>query len=195
MYGYLGCKFRTRITAEPVYPKPGESFSLKAYLTINPATPATEGMEVEFFKLVDKTEESLGKNLTDADGIAVLSHAEPAEGTYQYLARYTLENTYAEIKTVKVTKAPPVCPIEISATGEMCPITEATQGTIVFTQLDTIRWYRDNCLPRSLVKMYYWLTPVTGRVAKYSRTARFIIRGLTKISIKAIEKRYGDVVG
>jgi hypothetical protein len=179
MYGYQGCKFRTRITTDPTYPAPGKSFSLKANLIINPAEPATEGMEVEFFKLVDKTEESLGRNLTDKDGIAVLSHTEPQAGIYMYLARYTGGNTYAEIKTVTVTEAPPVCPIFTS-----------TVGTIVFTQLNTLRWFRDNKMPRFLSKAYYKAVPVTGRIASYSNSVRFIIRNITKISIWAIKQRY-----
>jgi hypothetical protein len=183
MYGYQGCKFRTRITTEPTYPAPGKSFTLKANLIINPAEPATEGMEVEFFKLVDKTEESLGRNLTDEDGIAVLSHAEPEAGTYKYIARYTGGNTYAEIKTVTVTEVPPVCPIFTS-----------TAGTIVFTQLDTLRWFRDNKMPRFLSKAYYKVVPVTGRIASYSSSARFIIRNIAKVSIWAIQKRYSHVI-
>lgn len=191
MYGYLGCTYRTRITADPAYPAPGKSFKLKATLIINPKERATEDMEVEFFKLVDGVENSLGTNLTNESGVAVLSHTEPEKGTYKYLARYTGGDTYAEIKTVTVRE--PTCPIEISAIEEMCPISTAMQGTIVFTKLDTLRWFRDNRMPKCLVKTYYWLTPVTGRIAKYSRTARFVTRGLTKVSIKAIERRYGWV--
>lgn len=191
MYGYLGCTYRTRITADPTYPAPGKSFKLNATLIINPKERATEDMEVEFFKLVDKVEESLGTNVTNESGVAVLSHAEE-KGTYKYLARYTGGDTFAETKTVTVRE--PTCPIEISAIEEMCPIFTAMQGTIVFTKLDTIRWFRDNRMPKCLVKTYYWLTPVTGRIAKYSRTARFVIRGLTKVSIKAIERRYGWTV-
>jgi len=187
MYGYLGCTYRTRITADPAYPAPGKSFKLKATLIINPGERATEDMEVEFFKLVDEVEDSLDTNLTNESGVAVLSHAEP-KGTYTYLARYTGAETFAEKRTVTVRE--PTCPVEISAIEEMCPIFGATQGTIVFTKLDTLRWFRDNRMPKCLVKTYYWLTPVTGRIAKYSRSARFVIRGLTKVSIKAIERRW-----
>ena len=188
MHGWLGCKYRTRITTDPAYPAPGKSFTLKATVIENPRTPAGKDLEVEFFKLVDTREESLGTNLTNEDGVAVLSHAEPNAGTYKYFARYTGADTYAEIKTVTVRE--PTCPIDISQYEEMCPIFTATQGTIVFTKLDTLRWFRDNHMPKTLVKAYYWLTPVTGRIAKYSRIARMIIKGLTEISIKAIEKRY-----
>jgi len=187
MYGYLGCKYRTRITTSPTYPAPGKSFKLKATLVINPYELATEGMEVEFYKLVDGTEEPLGTNTTNESGVAVISHTEPEAGRYKYLARYTGGDTFAEVKTVTVRE--PICPIEISAIEE-CPILTATQGTIVFTKLDTLRWFRDNHMPKTLVKMYYWLIPVTGRIAKHSRIARMIIRGLTEMSIKAIERRY-----
>jgi len=192
MHGWLGCKYRTRITTDPAYPAPGKSFTLKATLIINPKELASEDMEVEFFKLVDNKEVPLDKNLTNPDGVAVLSHTEPEAGRYKYFARYTGGDTYAEIKTVTVRE--PTCPIDISQYEKMCPIFTATQGTIVFTKLDTLRWFRDNHMPKALVKAYYWLTPVTGRIAKYSRIARMIIRGLTEISIKVIEKRWGTQI-
>ena len=188
MHGWLGCKYRTRITTDPAYPAPGKSFTLKATLIINPKELAPEGWEVEFFKLVDDKEVPLGKKLTNEHGVAVLSHTEPEAGKYKFFARYTGADTYAEIKTVTVRE--PTCPIEWGAIEEMCPIFTATQGTIVFTKLDTLRWFRDNHMPKTLVRAYYWLTPVTGRIAKYSRIARMIIRWLTEISIKAIERRY-----
>ena len=192
MHGWLGCKYRTRITTDPIYPAPGKNFTLKATLIENPGTLAGKDLEIEFFKLVDTTEQSLGKNLTNEHGVAVLSHAEPEAGRYKYFARYTGADTYAEIKTVTVRE--PTCPIEWGAIEEMCPIFTATQGTIIFTKLDTLRWFRDNHMPKTLVNAYYWLTPVTGRIAKYSRIARMIIRGLTEISIKLIEKRWGPQI-
>jgi len=188
MHGWLGCKYRTRITTDPAYPAPGKSFMLKATLIENPRTPAGKDLEIEFFKLVDNKEVPLDKNMTNEHGVAVLSHTEPEAGRYKYFARYTGADTYAEIKTVTVRE--PTCPIDISQYEKMCPIFTATQGTIVFTKLDTLRWFRDNHMPKTLVKVYYWLTPVTGRIAKYSRIARMIIKGLTEISIKAIERRY-----
>ena len=179
MYGWLGCKYRTRITTTPVRPAPGESFTLHAHLIINPEEPAIEGMEIEFIKLVDETEESLGKNLTNEKGIAPLSHVEEEEGTYKYLARYTGGDTYAEVKTVRVAVTPPICPI-LTAFG----------GTIVFTKLDMIRWFRDNKLPECITHAYYAAVPITGRIARYSKATRLIIRELAKISIWAIEKRW-----
>jgi hypothetical protein len=45
-------------------------------------------------------------------------------------------------------------------------------------------------MPRFLSKTYYKAVPVTGRIASYSNSVRFIIRNITKISIWAIKKRY-----
>lgn len=195
MYGWLGRKYRTKITTSPSTPSVNRTFKLQATLIINPNRRAGEDMEIEFFKLVEGKEKSLGTNVTNEHGVAVLAHKESEKGTYTYLARYTGADTYAEKKEVSVGEYPamPGCPIEISAIEEKigeCPILKATEGTIIFTKLDTLRWFRDNHMPKTLVNIYYWLTPITGRIARYSRIARIIIRWLTKISIDIIENRY-----
>jgi len=177
MYGYLGCRYRTRITVNPPSPTVNQPFELRATLIINPGSLASENMEVEFFKVVDNKEIPLGKNLTNSEGVAVLVHSENKPGTYKYLARYTGADTFAEVKTVVVREREFICPILM-----------ATQGTIVFTKLDTLRYFRDNYMPKSLVKTYYSLAPFVSPIVERSRIVSFIIRELTRILIETIER-------
>ena len=203
LYGFLGRAYRTRID-KPTTAKPGEAFTLEAklfYADEDGWHRATEFMEVEFFRVSGtrdestntwETEESLDTNLTNADGVALLSITEEEEGTYKYIARYTGGDTFATAHTVSVKEV--VCPIDLSAIEEACPILKASLGTIVFTKLDTLRWFRDTHMPESLVRMYYWLTPVTGLIARKSRLVRAIIREISWLSIKGIEKRWAPQV-
>lgn len=194
MDGWNGCKYRARLSVTPSYPKPGDPFTLQARLVVNPETPAGENMDVQFYEIVNDTRTQVGApRRTDEKGIAYLTQTKAEEGKYTYEAEYAYEDTFCESIPVTVTEKPPECPISISAL-EKCPIMTALQGTVIFTHLDTLRWYRDFHMHPALVKTYYWLIPVTGRIARCSRIARIVVRAISAFCIHKIEKRYGSVI-
>ncbi len=192
LFGYLGRKYRTRMTSSPSTPTPGESFELKAHLVINPDTTAGPNMSIQFYEIINGTRQPIGApRPTDDNGIAHLVQTKEVEGKYTYEAEYVGGDTYAESVTVTVSEK--VCPIDISALEE-CPIVKALQGTVVFTHLDTLRWYRDTKMSPLLVNAYYRLIPITGRIARSSRTARLVVRAISTMSIRRIERKYGHLI-
>ena len=195
MQGYYGKPYRCRMTAEPSNPKPGEGFWLTAHLTTTPNGEAAEpDLPVTFYRVVGETREEIGTpGTTDDRGIARKAWSEPTAGTYKYEAEYDPSHAITFIEPVTVTVAEKTCPIDISALEE-CPILKALQGTLVLTHLDTLRWYRDTKMSPTLVKSYYKLIPITGRIARHSRIARTIVRALSTFSIRKIERRWGGEI-
>ena len=195
MLGYYGKPYRCRLTAEPSNPEPGVGFWLTAHLTVSPDGEAADpDLPITFYRVVGEIREQIGDvGLTDSTGVAKKAWSESVAGTYTYEAEYepTQNITFVEPVTVNVTKD--ACPINISALEE-CPILKALQGTIVFTHLDTLRWYRDTKMSPTLVKSYYKLIPITGRIARHSRLARTIVRALSTFSIRSIERRWGGEI-
>ena len=192
--GWLGRPYRSRITVEPAHPRKSEGFVLKAHLrSVYTDEPLGEGVEVTFFRITDTTREEIGTGITNEYGVAPKSWSEEADGTYKYKAEYDPigKQTYPEPASVTVSEA--VCPIDISALEE-CPIMKALQGTVVFTHLDTLRWYRDTRMSPLLVNTYYRLIPITGRIARYSQIARLIVRAISTMSIRRIERKYGHLI-
>ena len=188
--GWLGRPYRSRIVTEPHTVEPDEGFTIKAYLyEVFTNEKMGENREVIFFRYTGDIREEIGAGLTDENGIARKAWSEAAEGTYEYEAEYDPvgKKTYPESGTVIITEKK--CPIDISALEE-CPILKALQGTIVFTHLDTLRWYRNEKMSPVLVKTYYKLIPITGRIARHSRLARTIVRALSTFSIRIIERRW-----
>ena len=192
MFGYFGCKYRVLVVVTPSRPKPGESFELKAHLVINPKTPAGPNMPVQFYEIVNGIRSPVGSpRPTDDGSIAHRVQTKEKAGEYTYEAEYTGAATFAEPVTVTVGEA--VCPIDISSLEE-CPIMKALQGTVVFTHLDTLRWYRDTKMSPLLVNTYYRLIPITGRIARYSRISRLVVRAISTMSIRGIERKYGHSI-
>lgn len=199
--GWLGRPYRSWISVEPTHPGLGEGFVLKAHLrSVYTDIPLGEGVEVTFFRITDTTPEEIGTGLTNEYGVAPKSWSETLdEGvsskTFKYEAEYDPigKKTYPEPATVIVTVTKPTCPIDISSLEE-CPIMKALQGTVVFTHLDTLRWYRDTKMSPLLVNTYYRLIPITGRIARYSRISRLIVRAISTISIRGIERKYGHSI-
>jgi len=195
MLGYDGKPYRCRMTAEPSNPEPGEGFWLTAHLTVSPEGKAADpDLPVTFYRIVGETREQIGNvGLTDSRGIAKKAWSESVAGKYTYEAEYDPTRNITFIEPVTINIAEKKCPIDISALEE-CPILKALQGTIVFTHLDTLRWYRDTKMSPTLVKSYYKLIPITGRIARHSRLARTIVRALSTFSIRRIERRYGGEI-
>ena len=113
LYGWRGCHWRATIVEAPSKVKSGESFRLKARLFKTPDKPVGEGYSVVFYKKIGEKEQSIGKNVTDENGYAVITTSEtlPKDKEkldVEYYATYEHEKTYAEsvIVTVVSTEAP-----------------------------------------------------------------------------------------
>ena len=68
-----------------------------------------------------------------------------------------------------------------------CYIATACYGTPIHEDLDTLRRFRDNCLPKDLVTLYYKTSPPIANFIKEKDWLRFLVRQPIRLIVKGLK--------